>query len=96
MKVILENPPEGFQKEAEFRPVREDEHYLSVWNEVVQGDVDDCPQYCIVLTPVREIKVNGWKFPKGAAVTIPQHHLATLVDKHFDLIYEAQQNVRKD
>ena len=96
MKVILENPPEGFQREAEFRPVREDEYYLSVWYEVVQGDVDDCPQYCIVLTPVKKIDVHGNLLCKSDLPDLHRCHLLELIQEHFDLIYEAQQNARKD
>ena len=96
MKVILHRrPPEGFLKEATYGLVRTGDYYLDESGELLQA-VNNLLSPRIILTPIKKIEVNGWKFSKGAADTIPQHHLATLVDDYFDLIYEAQQNVRKD
>ena len=52
MKLTLDNPPEGYAAEAEWRVPLDGEHFISEYEEVVIANDDGIYRFRIVLTPL--------------------------------------------
>jgi len=67
MKLTLDNPPEGYAAEAEWRVPLDGEHFISEYEEVVIANDDGIYRFRIVLTPlavlaeVRRAKIEAYQ-----------------------------------
>jgi len=56
MKLTLHNPPEGYEAEAEYRQLKENDYFINVLSaEVARSGHNSPGQYRIVLTPKAEL-----------------------------------------